>query len=526
VPLWTLDRLERGDEDPGPHLSAIAEATGQRYEVLRARPDEGSETAEAPSTAVEGSDDAPSQWVRNIVLGSVAALVLIRYFTEDLGVLPRALKLVDIPILFVLLLMSMVAPRTASSRSPTMRYLLPGVAFLALCTLSLLVNSGRIEPAPAFLFMYGFLAPIAVFYCVWHLWPTGQALAFSRLLVALACVEFAVVAFGDVPEYIRTKNPDYVSGTFGENAYQLVFFLLMCSALVAGIMTTERRRLAARLAPFFFAATAGTILLAQYRAILLTGALALLLIATLLGLVRVRGAIAGVVVAVVFALGVAIVPAMFPELKLQKTLSTLSGSPGSYVSERLEAGGDVANLYTDMPAAILIGSGPGTFSSRAWETFADSPAKSSASLGVKLPFSGSKKGYTTDVSERYTIQRLQNQKAIEGSFALVQPFSSYYALLAEVGLLGFILIVVVYGRAFIASVRMSLTALRLAPDGDPLPGLLLASTVGFFVLLQMAILENWWEVTRLTFIAWTLLAVATKEFEAKYGPGSSEGASV
>jgi len=134
---------------------------------------------------------------------------------------------------------------------------------------------------------------------------------------------------------------------------------------------------------------------------------------------------------------------------------------------------------------------------------------------VVFPFAGSTE--QTDIAQKYTIPRLRDLRSVEGSFALVEPSASYYALLAEVGLLGFLLMVAIYGRAFVDCVRMSLTALRRAPEGDPLPGLMLASTAGFFVIIQMAILENWWEVTRLTFILWAVFAVATKEFEARYG---------
>src|SRR3712207_7413413 len=49
------------------------------------------------------------------------------------------------------------------------------------------------------------------------------------------------------------------------------------------------------------------------------------------------------------------------------------------------------------------------------------------------------------------------------------------------------------------------TLFRSATDGDPLPALLCASTVAFFVLLQMALLENWFEVTRITFLSWIIL---------------------
>ena len=52
---------------------------------------------------------------------------------------------------------------------------------------------------------------------------------------------------------------------------------------------------------------------------------------------------------------------------------------------------------------------------------------------------------------------------------------------------------------------------RVTTRADPLAGLLLASAVAFSVLLQMGLLENWFEVTRVTFVAWILFAVTSKE---------------
>jgi Helix-turn-helix len=525
VPVWTVAGIERGDRDPAPHLAAVAAATGRSVGLLLAEPARGStETTQhqARPAAPEDSGAVPDEatdrstgghWSRNIIFASIVTLVTVRFFAEDIGVLPRAVKLVDIPILLVILVLSWVAPRARHSTAASTRHLVPAVAFLAVCVASVLVNSGRTEVGPALLFVYGFLAPILLFHLVRTLWPTGQALSLSRLLVALAWVEFAVVLFIDLPEFLTSRNPDVVSGTFGENAYQLVFFLLMSTALVAGISTSERGRLVAPLAPLFFAATVATTLLAQYRAITLTFALTVVLIATLVGLVRVRGAVAGVLIALAFAAGLLLVPNVFPELKLQGTIDTLTGNPGSYVSHRLEAGSDIVDVYTDQPSAIVLGAGPGTFNSRAWETYY-SPDEQ-AGLGVAFPLAGSTE--QTDIAQKYTIPRLRDLKAVEGSWALTEPSASYYALLAEVGLLGLLLMVAIYARAFMDSVRMSLVALRRAPDGDPLPGLMLASTAGFFVIIQMAILENWWEVTRLTFILWAVFAVATKEFEARYG---------
>lgn len=528
VPLWAVDRFERGDGNPAPHLDAIAAATGQTADRLAweldstpaylATEEAGSDSSEdSPPAPDEETGSSPAgQWVRNVILGSIVLLVTIRFFAEDIGVLPRSVKLVDVPILLGLLVLYWLAPRAHQPSARSFRYLLPAILFLAVCVASALLHPGRTEPGPTLLFTYGFLAPIAIFHIVRTLWPAGQARAFSKLLVALACIELAVVLCLDLPEYLGSKDPDVVSGTFGENAYQLVFYMLMCTALVATIATVERKRLAARLAPLFFAATAGTILLAQYRAILLTAALTVVLVAALLGLVRTRGAIAGVFVALTFAVGISVVPSVFPELKIQRTVDTLSGSPGSYVSGRLEAGSDIVDLYTDEPSSIMLGAGPGTFNSRAWRTYY-SPDESGNALRVPFLVSFN----NTDIGAKYTIPRLRSQEAVEGSFAITKPYASYYALLAEVGLLGFVLMVAIYGRALVDSTRMSLKALRSAPDGDPLPGLMLASTAGFFVIIQMAILENWWEVTRLTFILWTVFAVATKEFEARYGSAHS-----
>jgi hypothetical protein len=59
---------------------------------------------------------------------------------------------------------------------------------------------------------------------------------------------------------------------------------------------------------------------------------------------------------------------------------------------------------------------------------------------------------------------------------------------------------------------------RAAKPGDSLPALMLAAVAGIFVLMQMGILNNWFEVARVTFIAWGFFAIANKEFDARdYG---------
>jgi O-antigen ligase len=166
---------------------------------------------------------------------------------------------------------------------------------------------------------------------------------------------------------------------------------------------------------------------------------------------------------------------------------------------------------------MATGTGPGTFSSRAWRTFADTNSTSRSDVAGPYVMALTRgASYRTDVSERYVVPRLRSAQAVQGSRAVNSPLSSYLSLLAEVGVLGAVLLVAIYVAALSRAVRMTLRAVRWRTPQDPLPALALASTTAFCVVLQMAALENWLEVTRVTFVTWILFAVLTKEHEARW----------
>ena len=104
---------------------------------------------------------------------------------------------------------------------------------------------------------------------------------------------------------------------------------------------------------------------------------------------------------------------------------------------------------------------------------------------------------------------------MEGSGALSSPYSSYLSLAAEVGLAGLALIVGVYLAALLRSFGIARREIADATPGDPVPALALATTIGFLTLLQMGFLENWLEVTRITFIVWAMFAVVAKELDSR-----------
>jgi hypothetical protein len=471
-------------------------------------------------TAVEAAATIPSAFRDRVglwlVLGSIAALVLIRFFTEVVHVAPRALNFLDVPLFGLLLVAAALTPFERAALKRPLSFAPPAFLFLAVCIVSVMLNLSRVAPGPVFVFLYGFLAPLGVYTAVYKLWPKGNALAVSRLIVALGLVQFAVVYLIDLPRFLSSDNPDQITGTFGTNAYQLVFFLLVFTGLLAGIFTLEKERIAARVAPLLFVLALGTVFLAQYRTLLVTSAIALIVVATLLGS-KGRGLVAGLLVVAAFVGTLSYVAHAVPQLKFATTIGTLERNPAFYASERLRALRNVLQVYEEDSRFILTGTGPGTFSSRAWQTFsrADSTSASNVQGRYVLALTNGAV-YHTDVSDKYVLPESRTGQTVEGSRQVTSPFASYISLLAEVGLPGFALIVGMYLLATAWAIRMAVVSTRTGHVGDPLPGVLIACVAAFVVLLQMGVLSgNWFEVTRVTFLTWTLLAIGTKEFHAR-----------
>ena len=521
VSLWTVEQLEEGRPPASLPLSRIAEALGTPLASLELS-DGHVATADPVASESIARPLAPTERAgRNAILASLALIVLVRFFTEVVPALPQVGNFIDIPLLGLLWLLVLVSPLDSTRRieQTTDRFGVLAFAFLMVATLAAVANPTRVEPAPALVFVYGFLAPLAFYLCTYRLWPAGQAMSLSRLIVALGIVQFAVVAVVDLPKFVSDGNPDHIAGTFGQNPYQLVFFLLIFAAVVAGAATFERGRTVARFAPILLAGTFLVIFLAQYRALLVATALTVIVVGVMLSLYRGRGFMIAAVFLGCFVVGLSYVTAKFPTSKFGPTVAAIRETPTVFLQARLRPIRDVFSLYSNEPTVAIIGTGPGTYSSRAWRTFAEVGELSSAE-GAETSFAGALTGgraYSTDVSDRYVLPRVQNARseALLGSAVAAAPFSSWGSTLAEVGLIGFFLVVALYVVGLVRAGRSTSWAMTHAPPGDPLPALALATFVGFFLLLQMAFLENWLEVTRVTVPAWVLLAVVTKELAAR-----------
>jgi hypothetical protein len=516
VRVWTVDRFETGDSDPIRYLPAIAEVTRRLPEWFA--PD-SLDAVSPEASATAGRDEHVRHGLvgRDIVLGAIILLVTIRFFTEVVPIVPRAANFIDVPLVLVLVLAAMTLRSHAQSLAHRsyVSFATPMLIFVAIAALSTLLNLGRVAPGPVLVFIYGFTAPIFVYAATYVLWPVRNAASLSRLFIWLGITQFIVVLLIDLPLFLRTHNPDYISGTFGTNQYQYVFFMLIVAAMIIAGATVGGRVIVSWFAPVMLVGIVASIILAQYRALLLTMFLTFVMLGLVLGR---RGRGRGVLV-VVIALGafgvlLSVFDARFPTLKSASVVSTLRQDPTYYIAKRFDASITVRQLYNDEPQAILYGTGPGTFSSRAWQTFAKFESRSHSN--VQGQYASAIMGgeiYSTDVSDRYVAPQLR-EELISGSRAVTTPYSSYLSLLAEVGLIGFCLMAGIYLTAFTVAARLARASFDHGTSSGSAATILVAATAAFFVLIQMGFLENWLEVTRVTFIAWILLAVGLKEHRA------------
>src|SRR5439155_3684891 len=131
------------------------------------------------------------------------------------------------------------------------------------------------------------------------------------------------------------------------------------------------------------------------------------LTALILGGRRSRGLIVAGTAILAFMAALAFGASHIPVLKVDQTLHQ---DPASIARQRLKIAGQVEQLYNDQPRSIVMGTGPGTFSSRGWQTFAlaDSSSGSNVAGHYALRLTGGQV-YHTDVSDRYVQPLLKTQ---------------------------------------------------------------------------------------------------------------------
>src|SRR5205814_1836557 len=162
-----VDRLERGEQDAQAYLQAVADATGTEPSVLL--DDVAPAVTPAPMRSAMPVAARHHGIRRGIVAWGLAILVVVRFFTEVVHLLPGVTQFVDVPLIIVLVFAAMLVPRDAlKPAGPPFSAI--GGAFLVVAAVATLSNLERVALPPALLFVYGFGGPFVVYAAVRRIW--------------------------------------------------------------------------------------------------------------------------------------------------------------------------------------------------------------------------------------------------------------------------------------------------------------------------------------------------------------------
>lgn len=436
-------------------------------------------------------------------------LLVSRFFSETLGVAPKAIDLLDMLVVPFLLFIAVFSGRVVDAdRKLDSKILRLTVVFIVICILSSLINYDRTHIGPVLLYIFGFLEGPMIFVILNRVIRAKKRFGdmMGRFLNTMVLVEIATVAFVSIPIFLATGNPDKVSGTFGNNAYQFSAFLVVMGGYFLGRQTTSKKSLVYTVAIQIFIFF--TFVLLQFRAgvpafFATYGVMA----AALYGRKIIRlGLIVGIF-AVIGYMAFSFVQEQDYKLKYED-FETLLENPEAVLDYGKAL--SYVNTYTLMgeePMAIVIGTGPGTFVSRANYTFTtEMNISKEKGVGPILKAVFGDVDYSTEIQKKY-IDPLLNMGTLFGSVQVNNPNSSILAVFVETGIPGLLVIAILYGSV-IALARKHLILGKKV--GDPvLIQLSCALLGGVTYLLMVSPLDNYMEMGRITLPIWLLFWTVT-----------------
>ncbi|MBC8145213.1 MAG: hypothetical protein H7X80_06475 [bacterium] len=440
-----------------------------------------------------------------VVLGFFVILLTARFFSETLRVIPKAFDLVDLVFIPLLAVGAVFAGSSLKGvDKPLHRKLMRWTVTLAvLSVVSSIANVERSHWAPTLQYIFGIAAGPALYLSLNALIRNKAKMAeqTARFLYFMFIVEGVVVLFVSLPLFFSTGNPDYVSGTFGQNAYQFSVLLIIIGGYFLGKMRFGQTRFVISLG--IQIGVVVTFLLLQYRtATPAFFAAYLVLIGLLYGKRVVRLTFyVGLMGAVGFyAFGY--VASSNIDLKFDDIITFFQNPEMATDFGKVIAYGNTFQMYSDQPSTVLFGAGPGTMVSRAAYTFIMEPMVSTQKgVGALITSTFPNQSFRTDVFTEY-MEPLFDLESVFGSVQANNPASSILAAMAEIGIPGLVLLVLIYGTMLKRVFQYARFAIaHVDPQLVPLSSALVTGSV---YLCFLSPLDNYLEIARVTLPVWLL----------------------
>ncbi|GAB4581720.1 MAG: hypothetical protein Fur0022_44700 [Anaerolineales bacterium] len=452
--------------------------------------------------AVERMEQAATRWDKWVLTTIILERFLTRLFSDKLGLLPGWANFLDYPflILFAVYVFVTSSHRRKSPQASGFGFLI--LALSANIAISALLNLSRLHPGAFFLFIVGFLEPLVYMLLAYALTPRKETVELLvKVLFLVGWLQIAVVVLMDLPTFFETRNPDFISGTFGENPYQMVFYLLTWNVLILSSKPAYRMRTVWLIGVMIMQGVIlAIILLAQFRAIIPFAAITWVITGVLVTRRRSQALLTGVFSLIIFAGLFLAINRMFPELKYNDFFELADRSDEVVNSGKVQAILNFGELISEQPQILVFGAGPGTYASRGFRTFSFEGKGDLANQIYREVFKTDY--YITDLAAKYVLPTAE--LFAFGSATTAVPWFSYLAIPAELGLPGFFLIIALY-------IRTILKASKLVYEEHKLAVLARWVVVSMVLLLQMAFLENWLENSRLTVPVWVVFGVVLSQ---------------
>ncbi len=438
---------------------------------------------------------------------SLLDLVFIRFFTEKLHLLPRLAQLlfpVSTALIFVYAVL--IVMRRGRLKLSSMTNAI--VAFLALAFVSAFANMERISLMSVGLSVFSWLSPLIFFIAIQWLELNQEEIArYLKSYFIFGLVQFPVVFLYDYPKFLSTKNPDDVSGTFGYNSYQLIFFIslwlfiFLSKKLYAGDTKSFGPKV------LMIGATALVFVvffLAQYLSMLAAFPLTIAFFLIAQPGKKMGKTIVGLVVLALFVSLFKEIDARFPQLKLGRVYEKLQKAEIDKIG-KVRLLNTIPKIYfEEAPHFGFIGTGPGTYASRAAQAVSGTSATSSSRTNIFADSDFNLASYhISDVALKYIAPIYRS--GIQIGTTPDNPQMSFVAIFVEYGALGGLLIYGMYG----AMLYWGWSSMRLARArrDETLYVLAGAALGGGMILLEMGFLGTFLESSRVTIPMWIVFGL-------------------
>jgi hypothetical protein len=436
----------------------------------------------------------------------------------------------DVFLTLILAALALTFPRAPGLPIDTRKWLGRLLLFNGVCLIGSLLDTKHVYPLAALSQLIMWNEPILLFLAVIQLPFSFRDIdKFRKLLLFLIGLEIAIGLF-QVPIFFKTGSSEDIIGTFQGNAEQYQLFVLIGLFYLLAQLELGYGKKGMRM----FA-----ILLILILVVLIDNkaswvALAVTLVILLPKLPDLRGRVSGKMRT--YGLLATILLCGYQTVKF--TSATYSAK-FSGLAEAIRSGNlmnlgkvkalrDVVRAYRSYPQMALVGSGLGTFYSRAAFQFfpftigdiyrltAAAPvegefaAQSASMAGIIKPVVGKEAFYR----QFYNYEKIYPVGSGTADF----PTSSYISLLGETGILGTILYLGFYLLVFRA-LRNSLQILSDDPHFFPFA----AAAFGVFIYLTLMGSYNFWlDCGRVNTIVWSIAALSLRYVTLKQATESCE----